>query len=281
MREKYLRVESLSLSRLNNAEFIGFMHRVLGLLPEGEGSGTDEGYPEVSSLSTAEASDISSLYIDAGLIEELTACLDKLVSLTRETRTNQNTQELVEIDKKRDSLVKYILKVVSQARTLPLEAQQAAGQRLYSLLSVYSGTDRLPQEQETTVIRGMLEDIGREEFADDVELLGIRTMADELKQQNELFAEKSMARRLERGAARQSDKTTDLRAEASELYQELTERAFAANLLHGNEVTEKFLTDLNNEIAETRADLNRRGSKGETDTEESGGDADDDRPVVQ
>ena len=54
-----------------------------------------------------------------------------------------------------------------------------------------------------------------------------------------------------------------IEAQAGALYQEIAERAFAANLLHETETTSQFIKDLNRLIETTIADYNRRRTKGE------------------
>lgn len=288
MKKSYITVEKISLKYLNKAEFLGFLMRVIARLPEETAGGdTDDGGPVVQSN---ELTGLDALYISDELIQALQECIDKLSQITRETKSSVLTAELAEIDETRNSLVSYILSIVSQSINLPFEEQSQAAVSLYNALKVYNGANRLPLKQKTVVIKGMIIDSESEENAAHVETLGIKKHLDELKRLNDLYEEMTIAR--SDGNSVPSETTAELREQATLLYEELADRAFAANLLHGTEETKKFLLSLNQEIKDTKTAYNRRMAQGKVDDEDSGtsspddevsGDDDkpDDGPVVQ
>ena len=72
MRKEYLRVEEIAITRLNNAEYIGLMQRVLKRLPRKQSSsgGSEEDGPQVQSAEPRTGEVVDELYIDAELVEE-------------------------------------------------------------------------------------------------------------------------------------------------------------------------------------------------------------------
>lgn len=255
MRKTILHVKEIMLSRLNKAEFLGFLTRVMNLLVkirDAQSSGGDSGYPEVQS----ETGDVAELYIDEELLTELQSCLDQLTEMTRETRSNLLTEELAQLDRDRDAILSYIFNTLEKASKLPLATQREAGRILHNALKVYSDIIRLPQTQETVEIRGMLLDLAKETLAPHVETMGLAPYIAELKRINDLFEDKSQTRSDE--TAPSEVKTKEIRKQAGSLYQEIAERAFAANLLHESETTLQFIKDLNRLIDTTIADYNRR-----------------------
>ena len=172
MRKTYIKVKDLGMARLNKAEFLGFLSRVITILKElkeGSSSGSEPDLPEVQS----ETDGVASLYIDQALIDELQACLDELQDRTRNSRSTLATKTLEQIDKERDALVSYILTVLAQSLDLSLADQREAGTILYNDLNVYAGATGLPQTQETVTINGMIGDAESEKLAPHVETMGL------------------------------------------------------------------------------------------------------------
>ena len=260
MRKTILHVSDFKITRLNKAEFLGFLSSVMDLLlaiKDAAGSGGESDLPEVQSATDG----IEELYIDQDLLDELQACIDLLTDMTRESRASVQTEDLAQLDKDRDALLDYIFAALEKAAKLPLATQREAGRILYNALKVYANIMRLPQKQETVEVRGMLLDMEKETLAPHVETMGLSPYAAELKRINDLYAEKTKTRSDE--TAPSEVKTDDIRKQAGALYQEIAERAFAANLLHETETTSQFIKDLNRLIETTIADYNRRRTKGE------------------
>lgn len=280
MKKAYLEVEKVYLRDLQNAEFIGLLQRSITLLPRKQPSGGGEG-PSVQSLDTqAEDAEISdSMYIDDELVGRLQSVLDQLSDLTLESRSDLRTKELEKLDRDRDALLGYAFKIIGQAPLLPLETQRQAGLVLDNELGGYTGTGSLPRNKETTVIRGMLRDSKKTEVAEAISTLGLTPIFAELERLNDLFEETDIARNNDAAPRRTQAKTKELRDEATLLFEEITDRAFAANLLHGNDETRTYILNLNEAIHAAKTAVNLRGKKGKgdstTDKEETPGETDE------
>ena len=93
MRKNYIRVEEISLTRLNHAEFINFMQRVRALLPIVKDEESRDAAP--------------ALAITADQVAELDGYLQTMSDLTRESQVKAETKPKKEIDRLRDSLIAY------------------------------------------------------------------------------------------------------------------------------------------------------------------------------
>lgn len=279
----FLKINEISLKRLSNAEFIYFITRFIELLEAvqaGDDAGGDDGggesLPEVQSYTDG----VTELYITQEMIDSLKESLAKLQEQNRETRSRVATKDLAEIDKRRDNLAAFILDAVNRTVNMLSDATEIAAVReLQNALKVYTGIGKLPQNQETVTIRGMLSDIRKEQFSAAVEAAGIEKHVNLLEEENERFAKLSAERSLDISKSRQVESSKDVRAYAVKLYNLMAAHAAAANLLHGTETTKNFIYDLNSHIEETKMYYNLRGT---TDKDEDEGDTpeDDDKPVV-
>ena len=262
MHKRYLRIETIALSHLNNAEFLKLMRRVIFRIPRKASSSGGEDLPEVQSADTEEISE--EVYIDQELVDELEGYLDQMDELTRETTASINTEYLQELESQRDALANHIISASLQATRLPIEGKRKAGKEIYIVVKPYQGIGREPNEQETALINNMLGDIEGHNLSSQMTLLGIDDVAAELKRINDQYEELSAGRDKPKARQRIREKTAELRAAATEVYQEIADRAFAANLLHPTAITEEYVLDINNELLLAEENYNRR-KKGEDD----------------
>ena len=150
MHKRYLRIETIALSHLNNAEFLKLMRRVIFRIPRKASSSGGEDLPEVQSADTEEISE--EVYIDQELVDELEGYLDQMDELTRETTASINTEYLQELESQRDALANHIISASLQATRLPIEGKRKAGKEIYIVVKPYQGIGREPNEQETALI---------------------------------------------------------------------------------------------------------------------------------
>ena len=132
------------------------------------------------------------------------------------------------------------------------------------MVKPYQGIGKEPNEQETTLIKNMLGDIESHNLSSQMILLGLDDVAADLKRINDQYEELSAGRDKPKARQRVREKVKELRAAATEVYQEIADRAFAANLLHPTAITEEYVLDINNELLLAEENYNRR-KKGEDD----------------
>ena len=280
----YEKIDSISFTRLTNAEFIYFITRFIELLEAMQGTtgepGNDDGGPAVQSATDG----VSALNIPQEMIDAIKEALEKMQELNRETRSRVSTAKLSDIDRRRDNIVAFIIEVVDRSVGMLSDGEELdAVLELQNSLKVYSGVGKLPQNQETVTIRGMVSDIRKHSEA--VETVGIAKQVDLLEEVNEQYAQLSSQRSLDVSKTRQMETAKELRAQLTTLYTAAADHAFASNLLAGTDETAAFINDLNSHIKDTKTSYNLRGSSGsdEEDGEDTGDTTDvpDDGPVVQ
>lgn len=262
MHKRYLRIETIALSVLNNAEFLKLMRRIIFRIPRKASSSGGEDLPEVQSADMEEISE--EVYIDQELVDELEGYLDQMDELTRETTATLTTEELQKLEKQRDTLAGYIISTSLQATYLPIAEKSKAGKEIYIVVKPYQGIGKEPNEQETTLIKNMLGDIESHNLSSQMILLGLDDVAADLKRINDQYEELSAGRDKPKARQRVREKVKELRAAATEVYQEIADRAFAANLLHPTATTEEYVLDINNELLLAEENYNRR-KKGDGD----------------
>lgn len=246
MRKNYIRVEEISLTRLSHAEFINFMQRVRALLPIEKDEESRDAAP--------------ALAITADQVAELDGYLRTMSDLTRESQVKAETKPKKEIDRLRDSLIAYIIEQVSRSRSLPLEEESKAAEQLYIVVKPYYGVGKLPYNQETEVIKGFLMDMNKTENAAAVTTLGLEKYLDQLQSYNNQFEALVQGADVKKSSTYFNEKMRDVRVQVGELYREITDFAFASNLLNESEKSLYFMAGLNSLILDVEAAYNRRGS---------------------
>ena len=297
----YARVNAMYLGRFTLSEFIYLATQIIKFLEkmqEQQGGGESD-LPEVQSAQRS-ADGVPALYISQELIDAMKADLQEMIELNKQTRSSVETKRLLELDRQRDRLAAYILGVTARASELPDDEDRKLGEELYNELKVYEGIGKLPQDDETVTIRGMLNDIRKEKFAAALTAFGIEKYANQLEEVNEQYAELASQRSDNTKETKKKANNAELRARLSKMLEAVADYAFAANLLHGTEETAAFIEDLNLFIEERKQKHNLRGSNDEEDEDnddaptdetpgtETPGNPDgetpeepDDRPVVQ
>ncbi|RHJ82896.1 DUF6261 family protein [Parabacteroides sp. AM08-6] len=273
----FTRIDSYSLRNLNNAEYANFIDRFLALLPLADKPDDPEN-PDVLSLqSDTPAQGAPSLAIPAETVEQERALLEKLTDLNRETRSSAQTEQIAEAERGRDEVATFIIKHISGSSTLPLQAQKEAGKLMYNTIKVYEGIAKLPVSQETAAIKGMLVDLRKPEFAEAVATLGLQPYMAELERLNSLYEQLVSVRSAERSVKSTDAVSKEVRLQMDSLYDDMTDLAFASNVLNGTAETAAFVRDVNSLVAETRTARNQRGSKTK---KEQGGDNDPENPDI-
>lgn len=266
MRKKYIRVEEINLVRLANAEFMNFMERFLALLPleaEGEPESGVMGAPKVG--------------ITAEMITEAKGYLAQMNDLTRIPQMKAETKPKEEVDRKRDSLISLLFSRVKTSRSVPIEAESKAAEQLYIVISPYRGIGKLPYNQETEMIKGLLLDLRKLENSEAVRTLGLDAYVDELDNCNKQFEALVKTADMKNSELGFNEQMRDLRVAMTDLYHEMTDYAFATNLLNETEESLYFMSGLNALIHDVESiykqRLNSRKKKEEEKPAGEGGDS--------
>ena len=266
MRKKYIRVEEINLVRLANAEFMNFMERFLSLLPleaEGEPESGEMGAPKLS--------------ITAEQVTEAKGYLAQMNDLTRIPQMKAETKPKEEVDRKRDSLISLLFSRVKTSRSVPIEAESKAAEQLYIVISPYRGIGKLPYNQETEMIKGLLLDLRKLENSEAVRTLGLDAYVDERDNCNKQFEALVKTADMKNAELGFNEQMRDLRVAMTGLYREMTDYAFATNLLNETEESLYFMSGLNALIHDVESiykqRLNSRKKKEEEKPAGEGGDS--------
>ena len=122
MRKKYLKVESIYLYHLTNAELINFLRRFMDLLPLED---DEEGGKHAPALA-----------ITSEMVAEGNGYLQTAADLNRQSKLKAETKPKKEIDRLRDRMVVFIIDRISFLRS---SAVAAAAELLYIVVKPYKG----------------------------------------------------------------------------------------------------------------------------------------------
>lgn len=250
--------------RLNNAEFTEFMNRFRALVPAREGE--EEERP--GGLSLMAAKEITDYGLTAEMTDAFDADMQALTDAVSRSQVDENTKPRAEQDAARDAYVSYYFSQLSAARKSPFAETSGPAETLWTRTKDYRGIQRLPLQQETAQVRGLLFDLDKAENKPLVTALHLDTLVEKLREANDEFAALS-GESLATRAADLTEQTKPVRTRLIERYDEISTTLFAYSVLFKDEVTLTFVRKLNELIDETATAYKRR-SKGETPSEEGG-----------
>lgn len=238
-----VKIQSMGLDKLNNAEYSNFMSRFSSLVNK---AGTKEEVPETSALGFEVA--------DFLVFEEDRSTLTDIVS---KSRISLQTEDMGSLDKERDSWVVFLFSVLRTEKESPIAIRRQAANTLYKLLYPYAQCYRLPNQQETAQIDGLLLDMKKEENASLVKLLGLDEVLTGLEETNGMYAELTQQRTHDQ-AVSQLEESKVVRNRMGEYYDYMVSVTFANSICYPSEIIDTFIKDLNALIDETRALYNQR-----------------------
>lgn len=219
---------SPALSKLNASEYLNLMTRLQTLIE----------------TATAEA-----LGLTNEEFEEFKDLVAKLQNRVNYTSASALTVQLDGIDKQRDSLLTFLFSTIQNGVKLPIEAQRVAAEALELIIRPYANIQRLPGQQETVQVNGLLIDLAAESAAAHVTTLNLTAVVDELKKQNDQYAALTQQRTLE-GDANATENIAELRARMDPMYVAVTTIAHAESVANPTEATAEFVRALNATVAE-------------------------------
>ena len=250
----YLKFADPLMTRFNNAEYLSFLRRFRALLPFPEQGGDR---PEIESLSVNESNGVPALGVSAAQLTVLDAVIDQLTDLNNQSRISQETETLNDTDKQRDNVAVYALNRINNSATLPLQAEQEAGKFLRNVVKPYTGIARLPLNQETETIKGLLVDLRKPENASAVQALSLTPYLNELERLNNLY-ESLVAQRAAERLASSVDNSKIVRAQGDDIYDDITSLAFAWSLANPSDEATAFIRNVNALISDAQTAYNQR-----------------------
>ena len=142
--KKIIRILNLDIHSLNNAEYKNFMESFFKLIPLKAVSGEGDRPSELRLL--GEEENMTSDFVGISDEDKATFNADMLLltDVVNQSRTNDNTALLLNLDKRRDPLVSFIINTTSIGRKSSNPAYAQACISLYNILKPYRGIQNIP-----------------------------------------------------------------------------------------------------------------------------------------
>ena len=258
MESRFVKIKEPGLAKLNNKEYSNFMTEFHALaFPEASDDGgedpDDGGSPGTVSLVGGNP--------DLGILEEekvaFEADLEKIQNLVERTKKREETARMNEVDEQRTTTAVAFTTMVKQLKNIALPAQAEAVEEVHKLSEPYVGLTKLPTDQKTAQIDGLLKDMSAEGVAQKVETMGLTPILNQLREQNELYRELSRARR-EARTDEVTESSDTIRERMNFYYDEMTTAAFVQSAANPTETNKRFIALLNTLIDETKQKYNLR-----------------------
>ena len=258
-----IKIKELGLQQLNNAEFTEFMNRFRKLIPV-QASEEEE---RPGGLSVLTESGTGYLGVTSEMLAAFDADMQALTDSVSRQRTDDRTKQKSLYEVSRGSCVTLYFTSLQTAMKSPIAATAEAGNILWTRTKDYRGIQRLPQQQETAQIRGLLFDLAKEENQTHVTTLHLEGLLEQMRETNEEFARLSEESLTER-AADTTEQTLIVRDRLAVQYDDISTTIFAFSVAEKNADALTFVSNLNALIDETRTAYKRR-IKGETESVET------------
>ncbi|AXG72436.1 hypothetical protein KORDIASMS9_04710 [Kordia sp. SMS9] len=217
-------METPNFSRYRNSEFLQYVKDVLELV---------------------NAQDVVNLQLTTPR-DNLQAVVDQMDNLFQQEQSSGITQELIDLDERRDKAFMGLKGLLESHQHHYEEAKQlAARSLLYNLNSFGDNIPRLNYQAETAVIDSMLADWSTESILTAaVTTLGIADWVTELTAANQAFNDRFLAR-ISESAANPALSFTTMRDNSAAVYRQLTAHIQAHATLGTNAVHQTLLNEVN------------------------------------
>ena len=177
----FITIKSIGLTNLNNAEFLAFMKGALSLLP----TASEEEEERPGGLSVLTESGTGYLGVTSEMLAAFDADMQALTDSVSRQRTDDRTKQKSLYEVSRGSCVTLYFTSLQTAMKSPIAATAEAGNILWTRTKDYRGIQRLPQQQETAQIRGLLFDLAKEENQTHVTTLHLEGLLEQMRETNE------------------------------------------------------------------------------------------------
>lgn len=240
-------ISAIDLSRLRNAEFLQFMKDFATLVYAND--------PAALSLAT-----------------QYTALVVKnaeLENLFKKELASELTQDILDLDNRRDRAYNGILFVVQGFMNHYDPAKVQAANRLKANLDLYgSGAAKQNYQAETAILNNIISDWENEtDLSSAVDLVGLKSWKDEMKDANALFDQKYIERTLEYSEA-SPETLLAKRVESTQVYYTLRQFIDAFSVTVNTPIYQTVTNQLNALIDQYNTLLNNRLARMATDTPE-------------
>lgn len=167
--------------------------------------------------------------------------------LNRKSSANTNTIKMDEEEAERDRQLSVLFYIVANGLKASKEAVKAAAQQLDVAIRPYKGAQSAADDAETSLIKGLILDLRKDENAAAVTTLGLDATVDELEEANNSFDAAKNKRTNER-ALTEGDNLKEARGKTDTVYQNMCTLISAAALMAATPVDLEFVVSVINEM---------------------------------
>ena len=160
---------------------------------------------------------------------------------------NTNTIKMDEEEAERDRLLSVLFYIVANGLKASKEAVKAAAQQLDVAIRPYKGAQSAAHDAETSLIKGLILDLRKDENAAAVTTLGLDATVDALEEANNSFDAAKNKRTNER-ALTEGDNLKEARGKTDTVYQNMCTLISAAALMAATPVDLEFVVSVINEM---------------------------------
>ena len=204
------KLKSLSLKRLNNAEYGAFMDSFAQIIEQGT----------IAKLGIAEADR-----------KAFKANLNKMIDANMQLKKDENSEALVQLDNDRDQLLTYFFMKISSEMRSPDPANEEAATQLGDFLIQYRGIRKSRTVKKPSSSKGLLLDAQQGKYTAPLQNpFSSTTVLTKLKKLNEDY-EQLLDHRTNEGLAATFIATKPLRSEMDQQYDFLSTKLFALNVV--------------------------------------------------
>lgn len=163
-------------------------------------------------------------------------------------RKHKNSEQITELDKQRDTLIRGFQKHISAFYDFPNAEKQAAAKKLDFEMGKYGkNIAKMPLQEETATITQLLQEFSQGDLSQAVTLIGAKEWLDKLGEINSQFVGLHTERTEEVGTI-ELGQTKKTRQELQEIFTKLAKNIEALAIINGEEPYRNLVNSINEEI---------------------------------
>lgn len=227
--EMIVKVKNAKLAKLNGAEYIHFIDFIERLV---------------------ETATPNKLGLSEEFFSDFKKRLEELRNSFNRSKVSEETNILNKLNNKRDKIIVYLFSNLRTEKVNPISDKSEIAENLYNNINSYNKLQNLPNRQKTQVIENLILDLNKPENKEYVDTLELSEVIEKLDSINKEYKEIT-AERADNQLANKVDSFKVIRVDVDDLYEELSLRAFAENVVNPTEESKTFINSINKLIDDT------------------------------
>lgn len=223
------KIESSSCQRYSNALHVGFHQHILNIID--------------SLLVDIRAK----LHISEEMLSTYKGLIEQEGELNRKSYASTHTITMDEEEAERDRLLSMLFFMVSNAMGSTKGNTKSAAQKIDIVLRPYKGIQNQADDAETSLIKGLLVDLRKEENSEAVAALNLEPILTNLETTNNAF-DFAKNKRTSENALSQNGTTVEVRKKTDAIYQDICTLVYASALMATGEEDREFCISIIDEM---------------------------------